>query len=115
MVIGMAETKILGVRLKCLRQKKGLTQAELASLMRVSRETVKDWERSRYEPSCKVLVELSILYQVSTDYLLGIENPRIIRIEHLSDDQVEAVNRLVLSMEKENSQVRTLSDNLHQC
>lgn len=35
MVIGMTETKTLGVRLKCLRRRKG-QKAELASLKRVS-------------------------------------------------------------------------------
>lgn len=115
MVIGMTETKTLGVRLKCLRRKKGLTQAELASLMRVSRETVKDWEHNRYEPSCRILVELPKLYQVSTDYLLGIDSLRIIKLEHLSDDQVEALHRLILLMEKENSWISSLPDNLHHC
>ena len=115
MVIGMTETKTLGVRLKCLRRRKGLTQAGLASLMRVSRETVKDWEHNRYEPSCRILVELSKLYQVSADFILGLESPKVIQVEYLSDDQVEALHRLILSMEKENSWISSLSDNLHQC
>ena len=115
MVIGMTETKTLGVRLKCLRRRKGLTQAGLASLMRVSRETVKDWERNRYEPSCRILVELSKLYQVSADFILGLESSKVIQVEYLSDDQVEALHRLILSMEKENSWISSLSDNLHQC
>ena len=96
----MTEKESLGARLQFLRQQKGLTQAELASHIFVSRETVKDWENNRYEPSCEILVELSVFYKVSTDYILGVRNTRIINMDHLSDEQFEFIAQLVHSMQK---------------
>ena len=68
----------------------------------VSRETVKDWENDRYEPSCEILVELSNLYQISTDSILGVKNPRMISMDQLTNDQIEYITQLVHSMKKNN-------------
>jgi len=40
----------LGKRIKEKRLARGLTQAELAALVRVDRITVSNWERNRTEP-----------------------------------------------------------------
>ncbi len=102
MVIVMGGKNSLGMRLQCLRQRKGLSQAELASMVIVSRETVKDWENDRYEPSCEILVKLSNLYQISTDSILGVKTPRMISTDQLTNDQIEYITQLVHSMKKNN-------------
>ena len=68
----------------------------------VSRETVKDWENDRYEPSCEILVKLSNLYQISTDSILGVKTPRMISTDQLTNDQIEYITQLVHSMKKNN-------------
>lgn len=57
-------------RIKELRIKHHLSQNELAQKLGVRRETVAQWERGKNAPSRR-LKELSILFDVSTDYLLG--------------------------------------------
>lgn len=96
----MAKKSSVSQRLQWLRRKRGLTQAELAAQILVSRETVRDWELNRCEPSCDILVQLSSFFHVPTDFILGISNARIIRIDHLSKDQAAMVKRLISSMEK---------------
>lgn len=59
-----------GSRLKKLREEKGLSQEEVAKLVGVSREAVTFWETGRTKPIRK-LKELSALYNVSADYILG--------------------------------------------
>lgn len=54
-----------------LRKKKGLTQAELAEHMEVSRQSVSNWEVGTTTPSTKRLRDLSQLYGVPLDYLLN--------------------------------------------
>ena len=104
MVIGMAKkNNLVSTRLQCLRKREGLSQAELATRIYVSREAVRDWERKKSEPSCEALVHLSDFYQVSTDYILGIQQPRRLRVDKLSREQVEVLNKLIHWMEEADS------------
>lgn len=57
--------------LKRIRQERGLTQAELARQMSVTQSLIAMWERGVTTPSSQLLLRLSELYGVSTDYLLG--------------------------------------------
>ncbi len=61
-------------RLKSLRQEKGMLQAELAEHFKVSKSTVSGWEVGRNQPDYDVLIEMSIFFQVSVDYLIGRRN-----------------------------------------
>lgn len=60
-------------RLKEIRTRNELTQAELAILLDVHSVTVSRWERATLLPSCNVLLKLSNLFNVPSDYLLGID------------------------------------------
>ena len=58
-------------KLKKLREDKGLKQAELAAMLGVSQATLSNWERGVHDPDNEQLIELSRVFSVSTDYLLG--------------------------------------------
>lgn len=58
-------------RLKQLRQKKGLTQQEIAELLGVKRNTYSDWENGKTEPNFETLLKLADLFEVSLDWLFG--------------------------------------------
>lgn len=60
----------LNEKLIQLRKKKGITQAELAEDMQVSRQAVSKWESGGSIPSIENLRSLSELYNVHVDYLL---------------------------------------------
>ena len=59
-------------RLKETREKKGIKQSELASLLNVSQATLSNWERNVHEPDSFSLIELSKILNVSIDYLLNV-------------------------------------------
>ncbi len=61
-------------RLKSLRQERKLLQAELAEHLKVSKSTVSGWEVGRNQPDYDILIELSIYFGVSVDYLIGRRN-----------------------------------------
>ena len=46
-------------------------------------------------PSYEILIRLSTLFGVSTDYLLGIEDRRYLDISELSDQEAAAVYEMV--------------------
>ena len=58
-------------RLVCLRKEKGLTQAQLAEAVQVSRQAVSRWETGSVVPSSENLIALSDLYGISVEILLN--------------------------------------------
>lgn len=61
----------LSEKLIFLRKQNGFTQVELAEKLNVSRQAISRWEVGTAAPSTDNLKELSNLYDVSVDYLLG--------------------------------------------
>ncbi len=61
-------------RLKALRQEKNMLQQDLAAHLKVSKSTISGWEVGRNQPDYDILIELSILFGVSVDYLIGRRN-----------------------------------------
>ncbi|WP_024747592.1 helix-turn-helix domain-containing protein, partial [Levilactobacillus namurensis] len=57
-------------KLKLCRSNAGMTQADVASKLLVSRKTVSGWENGRSYPDIGSLVRLSDLYNVTLDDLL---------------------------------------------
>jgi len=60
----------LGQRIKSARQKKKLTQADLAKIINVSTATVGQYEVNSSKPSVHVLLKISDACEVNTDWLL---------------------------------------------
>ena len=58
-------------RLKELRIEKGLTQQQLADVLKVDRTTVMKWEIGERETSFSMLTTIARYFSVSIDYLLG--------------------------------------------
>ncbi len=58
------------VRLKELRNKK-YTQKELGALIGRTGNCIHDWENGRSEPSIDDIIALAVIFEETTDYLLG--------------------------------------------
>ena len=56
------------------RKERGLKQAELASLIHVSVQTISGYETGYAQPPVDILIKIADVLQTSTDYLLGREN-----------------------------------------
>ena len=61
-------------RLKQLRRDNGMLQADLAEHFKVSKSAVSGWEVGGNQPNYDILIEMSILFGVSVDYLIGRRN-----------------------------------------
>lgn len=62
---------IIGQKIARLRERKGLSQPELADKLGVSQSTVAMWESGKRNISNKDLAKLSDFFNVSIDYLFG--------------------------------------------
>lgn len=58
-------------RLKELRNKKGMTQEELAQNINTSRSNIANYETGKNNPSVEMLEKLSEIFNCSMDYLMG--------------------------------------------
>jgi len=67
---------VLGKRLVILRNKRGLTQEQIAVILKMSRSTYAQYEVDRRKPDYDTLKMFADYFGVSTDYLLGLtDNP----------------------------------------
>ena len=64
------------LRLKELRESRSLTQAELAKLLKVSPSAIGMYEQGRRDPDSTTLKKLSVIFNVSVDYLLDNQPPQ---------------------------------------
>lgn len=78
----------LSERIKSLRERSGLTQADIARQLGLTRSGVNAWEMGLSVPSTQYIVELAKRFEVSTDYLLGMENTSSISVKGLTQKQV---------------------------
>lgn len=81
---------LFGDRLKDLRKEKGVTQPELASLFNVTTSTVSAWEVGKAQPNYDILIGLADYFNVTTDYLLGLNQDDHAKIEKLRSACQEA-------------------------
>lgn len=92
-----------GTTLKELRRRAGLTQKELADRLWVSKATVSYYEQSVRCPSPEILVKISGVFHVSTDYLLGLEDKKqTLDVTDLPDEDIELLNKTIELLRKKN-------------
>ena len=80
-----------------LRKEKGWSQEKLAEQINVSRQSISKWESDQALPELEKIVELSKIFQVTTDYLLleDSDKPEIKSI--LSEDEKDRYYKEVKS------------------
>lgn len=65
---------MIGERLQEIRKDHGDTQQTLADKLNVSLYAVRCWEQDKSAPGHETLVAICRLYEVSSDYLLGLSD-----------------------------------------
>lgn len=94
-------------RLKQLRTEKGLTQAQVSKRIGVTRSVISAYENELRYPSYDVLIGLSCLYGVSTDYLLCKNERRCIDVSDLTDEECAAIRQMIFLLIKARKGERT--------
>ena len=91
-----------GQRLKELRKNAGLSQKQLGQLIGVTKSVISFYELQDRSPSPLVLVKLSGVFHVSTDYLLGLDRRETIDIAGLSEKDVAMLQDLAKHLREKN-------------
>ena len=87
---------MLGERIAALRRIRGLSQAQLAKLLRISPSAMGMYEQGRREPPVQTIVALSQNLTVSTDFLLtgqAATEAESMLLSELLDSCVESADR----------------------
>ncbi len=64
----------IGDIIKSLRIEHKMTQSQLATLLFTSQDTISLWERNKSYPDVKTVIKLTQIFNVSADYILGLED-----------------------------------------
>ena len=94
-----------GLRLRELREKKRLSQQQLADWLGLTRSSISNYENNTQTPPADTLVRFADIYGVSVDYLLGVKNDRkrVLVIEGLTPSQEKALEILAEEFREANS------------
>lgn len=82
-------------KIKALRESRGMTQAELARQLGITHSGVNAWEMGLSVPSTQYVVDLALFFNVSSDFLLGIDSSFTLNVEGLSDDDICMLRALI--------------------
>lgn len=104
----MAEKYVCNL-LKSLRKDAGLTQKELADKVGVTNSTISFYEQEERSPSVDMIIRLSKIFNVSVDYLLGIDQKRNINLSGLKEEDIQLIQCMVEHLK--NKKVQTYSKN----
>ncbi|MBP3493719.1 MAG: helix-turn-helix transcriptional regulator [Oscillospiraceae bacterium] len=89
---------MIAERIKELRDQQNITQAQLARQLGITRSSVNAWEMGISVPSTQYVVELAMIFGVSTDFLLGVPNTAMISVDGLSEGDVLLLHQIVIHL-----------------
>ena len=85
----------MGDRIKELRQIRNISQKELASALHVSRNAINAWEMNVSLPSSKRILEIAEYFNISIDYLFGINSDLTVNLSNLNEDSKTIILNLI--------------------
>lgn len=82
-------------KIKILRKRENMIQAILAKRLGVTKATVSSYETGARFPSSDILIAMTGIFNVSSDYLLGIEKNYDVDLSGLTEEEIYAVKRII--------------------
>ena len=80
---------MIGERIKALRESSGMSQAELARKLSISRSSVNAWESGLSAPTAVYIIELAKLFHSTTDYILDLDRSPQITLDGLTEEEIK--------------------------
>lgn len=82
---------MLSKKIKEIRLEHNLTQKELSEKIGYSQSIITRWEKNECEPTASAIITLAKFFNVTTDYLLGLENEDGTKIKTTEEQQTQHV------------------------
>ncbi len=110
-IVKYNNNEVIIMRLRELREQKGLNQKEFAALIGVPANTYNQWEKEKRSPDYEMLSQIANFYDVSVDYLLGrTDNPEQMRIP--AEDEPSKLTKLQEAYEQADESIKLAVDKL---
>ena len=78
-----------------LRMSFNWTQVQLAQKLGITKQTVSNWENDNIQPSIDMLVKISKIFNVTTDYLLGLTPTNSLNVDGLPTEFVSHIVQII--------------------
>lgn len=110
----------LGDRLSELREDRGLTQLQLSTILHISNSSISAYETGERAPSIDTLIAFSQYFDVTTDYLLGLNlnsiSPSVLS-EEIADGVTigEAIQSLKALLPAQREAIMLVLNNMRFC
>ncbi len=79
-----------------------MTQQHLAAQIGVSKSVISYYELQERIPSPEILSKLASVFHVSTDYLLGVSNDKVLDVSGLDEEDIAVLSSMVSLLRKKN-------------
>lgn len=87
-----------GIRLRKLRNKYKMTQTALGERIGKSKPVISNYENGLKFPSLDTAIDLASIFNVSLDYLAGLDKAEMISVEKLTESQRNLVQTIVYEL-----------------
>ena len=84
-----------GARIQQLRSNRNMSQENLGKKLNRSKSVISGYENNVRIPPLDVLVNIAAIFNVSLDYLVGIDKNEMVSIDGLNDGQKKLVYALI--------------------
>lgn len=92
----------LAENIKRLRNEKHMTQTQLAKKLNVGTSIISAYENQDRLPSIDMLIKLSYEFNVTIEYMLGINKNKTIDVSDLTPEQFFVVNSVIEQFKADN-------------
>ena len=93
-----------GMRLQKLRKERRLTQKDVADRLQVHTNTISGYENNTIDPPMEKLVKMALMYNSTTDYILGLSDRQGLFVDDLPDNVQKLTTDIVSRIRKEYEQ-----------
>lgn len=91
---------MLSNKIKELRLSFNLNQVEFAKKLSITKQTVSNWENNNILPSIEMLTKIADYFNVTTDYLLGRDERKLINVSALTDEEIAHLSMIINDLSK---------------
>lgn len=107
----------LGEKIKSLRKSKGISQEELAAMLKINRNYLSRVETGKSEPTAGILKQIAIIFNIDLNSLLDINNDNqdisekvkyiVNNCKYLHEKDLDFIVRIITVMKEEYVKVNT--------
>lgn len=87
-----------GLRIKELREQHKMSQEQLGRRIDRSKSVISSYENNIKIPPLDILTKIAVIFNVSLDYLVGIDKTKMVSIDGLTEQQKQLLQTIVFEL-----------------